>query len=1093
MSLWKLIPAILLGLLAQVNGSLAAGENLTGKWAAPVALPLVPSSGAVLPNGKLLLWAADGPYSQGSGVGRNYSVLVDPGTGPVQSFTTVLGHNMFCTGITVLDDGRIMMNGGGVESSDTGATATSIYDPATNAFSRIQDMIVPRGYNANTILTDGSVFTLGGSWSGAGTHNRIGEVWDQTNGWHTLPGVPTTGMTTNDPFGVYSADSHFWLMPTGNGKVLYVGPSPNMKWINTNGSGSVADAGPRGDDVFAINGTAVMYDAGKILKAGGAASYGQVAASNAAYKIDTTQGTGAAVTKLAPMAYARSYINGVALPDGKVAIVGGQSYLYQGTDSDSVLATEIWDPATGNFTAAASLSIPRNYHSIAMLLPDARVIAAGGGLCNCSGDHPDYQIFSPPYLYDASGNLATRPVITAAPTELTYGGSISVSTDRPVTAFSLVRMSAATHTVDNDQRRLAISFNQTGTNQYSLNIPSNSGHLLPGYWMLFAMDGNGVPSVSKIVRVQSNKIARLVSPAVINANVGLALSIQPEVVKLQNFVSFGATGLPPGLSVNPVSGLISGTPTTVGVYNGSLTATDGTQTISTYLSFNVAPVVHSPVIATPVAQVSASGSPVTLAMSASDPDGDSLTFEASGLPPGLSINATSGVISGSAIAEGIYNPTVRVTDPGGLFVSTSFAWTVTAPVSRTSLFSANSFEGHGTTAFVTGSFTPAHNSLLMVVVGTSYSGSSSDPANLTVSGGGLAWTRQLITSNTSANESAVQIWSAEVTSAVPMTLTIDNGPDNVYLYMVHVRNYTGYNPASMFGASVVNKTLSPPTGTMTLSAAPAATSEVLAARVHNASSGTTTSATPGSGWTEVFDSYPFPGVSGLESQARSNSTSQTVAWTNINDSNIGAEQLIGLALEVKSAGGVNNSPPAIFTPATQVSALGASVNLAVSASDPNGDSLTYSAFGLPNGLSIAAGTGVISGTTTAAGSFSPTVTVTDSGGLFATATFSWTVNSTPVNRSPTIATPAAQTSALGAVVSLGMSAADPDGDSLTSVPLGCQPVYRSMPPPASSPARSQQPVHSIRLSEPPTQAACSPPRHSAGRSTALQSIATRPS
>ena len=227
----------------------------------------------------------------------------------------------------------------------------------------------------------------------------------------------------------------------------------------------------------------------------------------------------------------------------------------------------------------------------------------------------------------------------------------------------------------------------------------------------------------------------------------------------------------------------------------------------------------------------------------------------------------------------------------------------------------------------------------------------------------------------------MQFWSAEVTTAAPMTLTLDEGADSVYLYKVHVRNYTGSTLVQYrSGASAVSTALSPPSGTMTLSAAPAATSEVLAARVHNASSGTTTSATPGAGWTEVFDSDPFPGVSGLESQVRSNSTSPTVAWTNINDTNIGAEQLIGVALEIKAAGGVTNGPLVIVTPAAQVSALGAAVNLAVSASDPNGDSLTG------------------------------------------------------------------------------------------SVPPGYQPVCRSIPPPlASSPARSRQPAHSIRLSEPPIQ------------------------
>ncbi len=178
---------------------------------------------------------------------------------------------MFCPGTSNLPDGRLLVSGG------LSSAATSIYDPAANTWSTAAQMNIPRGYQANCVLEDGSVLTLGGSWSG-GVGGKHGEVWNQAQGWRRLTGVPVTSMLSVDPGpeNSYSQDSHFWLFPAGNGKVFYAGPGVNMQWIDTRGEGSVSAAGQRGDDVFSINGSAALYDIGKILKAGGAPSYDSV-------------------------------------------------------------------------------------------------------------------------------------------------------------------------------------------------------------------------------------------------------------------------------------------------------------------------------------------------------------------------------------------------------------------------------------------------------------------------------------------------------------------------------------------------------------------------------------------------------------------------------------------------------------------------------------------------------------------------------------------------------------------------------------------------------------------------------------------------
>ncbi|MEA3086884.1 MAG: galactose oxidase, partial [Paraburkholderia sp.] len=274
-----------------------------------------------------------------------------------------------------------------------------------------------------------------------------------------------------------------------------------MHWFDTAGNGSVTQAGNRGNDSDAMNGNAVMYDIGKILAVGGAPSYEQSNATSDATLIDISSGTASAVP-IQSMNYQRAFNNSVVLPNGQVVVVGGQAFAQPFSDDTAVLAPELWDPTTKRFSVLAPQAMPRVYHSFALLLPDGRVLSGGGGLCgSCTANHANVEILTPPYLLNADGSAATRPTISAAPTEAQLGTSIAVTASSGVKAFALMRLSSATHSVNNEQRRVPVSFTVGTAGEYLVTIPSDPGVVIPGYYMLFALSAKGVPSVSRTLRI----------------------------------------------------------------------------------------------------------------------------------------------------------------------------------------------------------------------------------------------------------------------------------------------------------------------------------------------------------------------------------------------------------------------------------------------------------------------------------------------------------------------------------------------------------------------------------------------------------------
>jgi hypothetical protein len=192
--------------------------------------------------------------------------------------------------------------------------------------------------------------------------------------------------------------------------------------------------------------------------------------------------------------------------------------------------------------------------------------------------------------------------------------------------------------------------------------------------------GNSRTSTAITVTVNNNRAPTLTQPANQTSSEGSAVSLALTASDPDgNALAYSASGLPAGLAINATSGLISGTPTytSAGTYSVTATASDGSLSQSRTFAWTITNTNRAPSLTQPANQTSATGTAASLSLSASDPDGTAVTFTAGGLPPGLAINATSGVISGTPTQVGSYSVTATASD-GSLSQSRTFSWTITS-------------------------------------------------------------------------------------------------------------------------------------------------------------------------------------------------------------------------------------------------------------------------------------------------------------------------------------------------------------------------------------------------------------------------------
>jgi PKD repeat protein len=235
-----------------------------------------------------------------------------------------------------------------------------------------------------------------------------------------------------------------------------------------------------------------MYELGKILYVGGGRTTNTAETINLNVASPTWQWTGS-------MAHSRRNLNATVLPTGEVFVTGGSSHPTYNDVTQAILASEMWNPASGVWTTMASNAVRRTYHSTTLLLPDGRVLHTGSGEGADMPEERNAELYSPPYL-----SRGPRPTITDAPTLVGWGTTFDVQTPDAgdIAKISLIRLGSVTHAFDMNGRLLWLPFTR-GSGSLTITAPANGAHAPPGHYMLFLVNQDGVPSVARIVKVSA--------------------------------------------------------------------------------------------------------------------------------------------------------------------------------------------------------------------------------------------------------------------------------------------------------------------------------------------------------------------------------------------------------------------------------------------------------------------------------------------------------------------------------------------------------------------------------------------------------------
>jgi len=493
-------------------------KDVVGEWGALFDLENVAVHASLLPTGKVLYWGrrSNPEDANPNSLNEHFTkpFIWDPTTGTSnatasepQGFGTGAGGvNLFCSGHSFQPDGSLLVVGGHLFDG-FGVNQACIYDPFADTWSAKPLMNAGRWYPSALTLSDGSVFSISGSQTPS-MNNVNPQIW-RTNTWVPVPSPPST---------IQFLYPRLHLDP--NGRIFVAGPQAQSQFLDVNTTGSMGiwtTDGPVRKAAAREYAPSVMYDSGKIMYIGG----GNDPPTKMTEFIDLNAAKPEWTTSTATdMIFARRQHNATVLPDGTVLVTGGT----QGAGFNDLSAgmpvhqAELWNPITKQWTLMAQESADRCYHSIALLLPDGQVLSAGGGEYSPNNDgNPNppkdtlknAQLFKPPYLFKGP-----RPTILNVPSEINYGQSFEaiVGSSDVIAKVSWVRLGSVTHSCNMNQSLTFLAFEQQ-ISKVTVQAPANANLTPPGHYMLFVLNGQGVPSVAPIIRIKQASTQASLSPA----------------------------------------------------------------------------------------------------------------------------------------------------------------------------------------------------------------------------------------------------------------------------------------------------------------------------------------------------------------------------------------------------------------------------------------------------------------------------------------------------------------------------------------------------------------------------------------------------
>ena len=483
-----------------------------------------------LTNGKILerdsgdhQWKAHTVFS-----GVDFDIW-DPSLGVKPNAHTLIKKpvvmDAFCSVVRILNPNEVFILGGNKnidENQPDTQNATMIYNIKNKKFELSKNLNLKRWYGSVVITGDQKMLMIGGTDIVTGASSSTPEIVDLQNidkGWRLLEKAKSYDLFDNkdsdewnyprsflasdgnivglsyNKLWVMDKDNDYRVFKTGEIPLVKGGIAKTLKHENPNFSDDTRQNLQLltiGSAVGSTN-SVIMIDIDKILVFGGKQVGDEYSPSNKVFMVDFSNSFKPIITELNSMKSARSNLNATILPDGKIFLNGGHAY---NEFEFSSFIPEIYDSNTETSIEMDRAYFRRNYHATSLLLPDGRILVAGGDVWNA-------EIFYPPYLFSKDFKdktiLAERPEITSLDKEIKRGENLKIETIGNISKVTLISTGSTTHAQGSESKFRNLKFSKISETEIEVEITSNPNDLQNGAYLMFVINSNGVPSKGKIV------------------------------------------------------------------------------------------------------------------------------------------------------------------------------------------------------------------------------------------------------------------------------------------------------------------------------------------------------------------------------------------------------------------------------------------------------------------------------------------------------------------------------------------------------------------------------------------------------------------